>query len=833
MKTLILNHKQVVLILVTVLLLTLGASAISYGQVCNVGDILSPGESCIDGGTGDTFSVLANGRGNYLFITSGAGITVQGNVNGKNRNFVATNRGDGTWLIESVTPGNTPPPAQQPDLVVEQPTVSESTVAPGQTFMLSATVKNEGAGSAAATTLRYYRSTNTTISTSDTEVGTDSVNALGSNRSSAESISLTAPTSPGTYYYGACVAAVANESVSDNNCSAAVKIIVQQSAAQGPDLVIESVEAQPATVDPGERFRLYGTLRNNGTEASAATTVRYYRSTDNIISTTDTQLGTGRRNALAANASIRRFLNVTAPTTPGTYYYGVCVDSVPNESDTANNCTAVSITVRGAPVVSTPSHPFIYWTDAGTEKIQRANLDGSNVQDLVTTGLENPVGIALDVAGGKMYWTDSGTDKIQRANLDGSNIEALVTTGLEIPIGIALDVAGGKMYWTDAGTEKIQRANLDGSNVEALVTTGLEQPEGIALDVVDGKMYWTDWNTDKIQRANLDGSNVEDLVTGRAPTGIALDVAGGKMYWTDFAENKIQRANLDGSNVQDLVTTGLENPIGIALDVAGGKMYWTDRGEIGQNAQWGKEKIQRANLDGSNVEDLVTHFQDGLRLLTHIAVGISSQPLSPIAREDVNGDGVVDVQDIVYVAQRYGRTGESRADVNKDGVVNIDDLIVVAAVVDSTPAAPAARSRIPKDLTAGTVDQWLTEAKLTGKKTPTYQRGILTLEELLAVLTPKETTLLANYPNPFNPETWIPYHLATDSDVLLSIYDINGALVRELDLGHQRAGYYTDRTRAAYWDGRNKFGEQVASGVYFYQLRAGDYLQMRKMVILK
>ena len=154
-------------------------------------------------------------------------------------------------------------------------------------------------------------------------------------------------------------------------------------------------------------------------------------------------------------------------------------------------------------------------------------------------------------------------------------------------------------------------------------------------------------------------------------------------------------------------------------------------------------------------------------------------------------------------------------------------------MVDSAPAAPSIRSQLPKDLTAATVEGWLTEAKLTGKKTPHYQRGILVLEQLLAALVPKETALLANYPNPFNPETWIPYHLANDTDVSLFIYDINGALVRELDLGHQRAGYYTDRSRAAYWDGRNGLGEGVASGVYFYQFRAGDYLQMRKMVILK
>ena len=98
---------------------------------------------------------------------------------------------------------------------------------------------------------------------------------------------------------------------------------------------------------------------------------------------------------------------------------------------------------------------------------------------------------------------------------------------------------------------------------------------------------------------------------------------------------------------------------------------------------------------------------------------------------------------------------------------------------------------------------------------------------------PDTTELLPNYPNPFNPETWIPYHLAHAADVTLTIYDTQGVLVRQLDLGYQQAGYYTDRTRAAYWDGRNRLGESVASGVYFYQLQAGEFSATRKLVILK
>ena len=103
---------------------------------------------------------------------------------------------------------------------------------------------------------------------------------------------------------------------------------------------------------------------------------------------------------------------------------------------------------------------------------------------------------------------------------------------------------------------------------------------------------------------------------------------------------------------------------------------------------------------------------------------------------------------------------------------------------------------------------------------------------VIAVL-PDNTQLLANYPNPFNPETWIPYQLATSSDVQITIYDMKGSVVRNLELGHQSAGFYTGRSRAVYWDGRNGLGEQVASGVYFYQLRTNEISPIRRMVILK
>ena len=200
---------------------------------------------------------------------------------------------------------------------------------------------------------------------------------------------------------------------------------------------------------------------------------------------------------------------------------------------------------------------------------------------------------------------------------------------------------------------------------------------------------------------------------------------------------------------------------------------------------------------------------------------------------DVNHDGVLNIQDLTFVAGRFGHTGQNDADFNGDGVVNIGDLVLVAGAFGNTAAAPSLHSQALTMLTVTDVQAWLTQAQALYLTDATSQRGIIFLEQLLAVVTPKETVLLANYPNPFNPETWIPYHLGYDAGVSLAIYDTKGVLVRQLDLGHQPAGYYTNRTKAAYWNGCNESGEPVASGVYFYQLRAGGYTATRRMVILK
>ena len=228
-------------------------------------------------------------------------------------------------------------PPRRPDLAVAA-TLSESAVEPEESFRLAARVSNQGRGDAPATMLRYYRSSDASISTSDAEEGTDAVGALAAGADGAGSLTLNAPTTPGTYYYGACADAVAEETNTANNCSAAVALTVREPP-PGPDLVVTATLSD-AVVDPGETFSLETAVGNRGGAASVATTLRYYRSSDASISTSDAEVGTDAVGALAAGADGAGSLTLNAPTTPGTYYYGACADAVADESDTSNNCSS-------------------------------------------------------------------------------------------------------------------------------------------------------------------------------------------------------------------------------------------------------------------------------------------------------------------------------------------------------------------------------------------------------------------------------------------------------------------------------------------------------------
>jgi hypothetical protein len=210
---------------------------------------------------------------------------------------------------------------------------------------------------------------------------------------------------------------------------------------------------------------------------------------------------------------------------------------------------------------------------------------------------------------------------------------------------------------------------------------------------------------------------------------------------------------------------------------------------------------------------------------------------------DMDKDDDVDIDDVRLVVNALGESGNSitnsRTDVDKDDDVDIDDLIAVINNFDDAAAPPSAdiftglSPDALKALDPILLTETLDAVRLESDGSLKYLQAIVLLEHLLAEMRPDETQLLANYPNPFNPETWIPYHLAKSSDVRITIYDVRGSVVRRLELGHQREGYYTNRSRAAYWDGRNAVGERVASGIYFYQFQADNRSLLGKMLILK
>ncbi len=199
---------------------------------------------------------------------------------------------------------------------------------------------------------------------------------------------------------------------------------------------------------------------------------------------------------------------------------------------------------------------------------------------------------------------------------------------------------------------------------------------------------------------------------------------------------------------------------------------------------------------------------------------------------DVNRDGVVNILDLIRVARQLGQrvSPDSPVDVNGDGVVNIFDLTLVAQGIGGAAAPGVATGRVD----AAMIEAWIAEARLADDGSIAFRQGIQNLENLLAsLIIPQETALHPNYPNPFNPETWIPYQLAAPSEVALTIYDMHGGVVRRLEVGHQSPGMYQSRNRALYWDGRNQDGEPVASGLYFYTLRAGEFTATRRMLIRK
>ena len=299
----------------------------------------------------------------------------------------------------------------------------------------------------------------------------------------------------------------------------------------------------------------------------------------------------------------------------------------------------------------------------------------------------------------------------------------------------------------------------------------------------------------------------------------ALDVSEGDFLKTDGGTTFFQSGHIDNAAgkitglIAGRISEGGVSGSGSVLQV---RFKAKSEGE--------SELALRNFLFGSNTEESIPAGPLEIRITVE----------ERLLTGDVNRDGVVNILDLIRVARQLGKRvpSDSPVDINGDGVVNIFDLTLVAqGIGKSTAAAPAvATGRVD----AATIEAWITLARLEDDGSIAFRQGIQNLQNLLAsLIIPQATALLANYPNPFNPETWIPYQLATPAEVMLTIYDMTGSTVRHLEVGHRAAGVYQNRSRVAYWDGRNGRGESVASGLYFYTLKADEFTATRKMLIRK
>ena len=494
----------------------------------------------------------------------------------------------------------------------------------------------------------------------------------------------------------------------------------------------------------------------------------------------------------------------------------VSVEEAPEAADPVISSTRIEPKV----LVAAANRPPMLWVDSGAIY----TLVGTDVQRFAPS-VENAMNIAVDAGNGKVYWTEktggsSGT--INSANLDGTSVTEL-TSILSVPMGIAVDATGSKLYWTNS-RGRIQSANLDGSGIQNVVQD-LSGPTDIVVS--NGFIYWTEGGN-SVRRVNMSGQKItQDIAANLGSVG-GLAVGGGKVYWTEMTAEgggTINSANLDGTGATELASI-LAVPMGISVDTAGRKVYWTNA----------RGRVQRANLNGSGITNVV----DGLGspgdivLSNDIAAPMMTTPMTVShAKYDVNGDGKVDNTDAGLVIDALG-TSNAAYDVNGDGAVNFLDVVLVFDNRDDNVAG--APTIVGMKLSAVQIDIIQEQIELliaTNDRSPAAMRTLVYLQQLLVTARPEKTQLFANYPNPFNPETWIPYELATDTHVTITIYNTQGVVIRTLQFGHQSAGYYTGRDRAAYWDGRNALGEQVASGLYFYQLETDTMSSLRKMVILK
>ena len=805
----------------------------------------------------------------------------------------------GTVPTQKLTDNKSSPLLDVPsysDLVIKSIHVDRATLNPCETFQIEIRVWNQGKAAASATKLRYYLSADETISPEDTEVASDRVDSLygkgatASRRRADMSETFTAPDTPGIYYYGVCVDAVAGEADTRNNCSQAIAITVEPEETEpivrpeDPDLLIRWARVDASTIQLGGGVRLHITLENRGKRAAPATMIRYYRSLDATISPEeDTEIRAVPVGGLRAGKRYTTWALLPSATSLGVYYFGACLDGVASEFDTSNNCSdAFEITivrqgsgkdvlvpsgtistqaleVGGSPVVLGVSGNFVgqverYTASSSNTSVLKVSMSGSEVT--LTAVSEGWSVVTIEASRGDLTARQTFSASVGEAGAPEPTVPITLRPDFSVTPGSNTDdttdpeppVTPDPVISPPIDTSP--EVSIPDANLRAAVRSALGLTEGDTLTQqkmmrlttlnatskqisdLTGLAYATNlWKVDLQSNQISDLSPVKDL-TRLTVLHLQRNQISDITSLTDLTNLTDLRLQVNQisditalqnlTNLKDLHVwenqisdlTPLQNLTSLKSLVLSHNQISDLTPLQNMPALWNlnlssnqiSDVLPLQNLStltilflGTNQISDLTPLQNlsSVQILTLYTNKISN--VTPLANLNTLNHLQLESNKISDVSPLENLTALTRLSLEGNPIVDLTPLQRLKA---NNPSV-----NIDIDINAG-----------QAPSTPVL---------------PDETLLLSNYPNPFNPETWIPYQLAESTDVTVTIYDVRGVVVRRLALGHQPTGFYRGRGRAAHWDGRNALGEKVATGLYFYTLTAGDFTATQKMLIRK
>ena len=767
-------------------------------------------------------------------------------------------------------------------------------LAPDKEFTLEATIENTDEIAAAAT-LQFYgpvkfirttfhatSGTLPSIDFTDKTLG-EAIN-IGADGSFKKT--TTAPGTPGTYAYKACIQRTDSAGGTDEICSDVFTVTVAL-----PDLQFTKIWAEPATVAPGKKFKLYATVSNPGSNSNRTTLWWSGPSEDDPTVRKELQ-GTRIPSLPLSDGKtfVTESITVTAPERPGEYRYNPTIDKVDNEEKTTNNyANFVTVTV-GVPNLVIEAVMISFLGDETNTKEDPIFINPKEDPIFVHPGAAFDLHVAFknfgtptsDETEVRYYRSDnaiiSETDTLigtseksgQAVTLPGNDRVDRVLRDLRFP-----NTPG--IYYYGVCIDKIEGETYTPNNCKAIkvivVGTRLKIPDGLISDVGYSKN-----NTYFVLNPKFAKLSGRDDTHHYIPHKCTITLYIGDIQ---YAMLTLEPPPSIGEQVQDL-----GKKVGEVLAVAvSGKVKLASATReflvksIGPAVSLTDLRFRVSDIEDPNNHPQVsmayypnTDFHRGKTIEGDVPILfiIQNQRLSSLRFEveqhyyeegnwvPTNVDFRAPVKDYgnSFLGKSYGIVvnfisgvtnviweklsefvnsinnlfvGDPNLTVKYKGEWNLEETFR-----EENPDLPAAPNAQPMFLADYPPFQRLSpEAQaylLQLLETPNFGQTIMTPE---AWQIPEKTTLLSNYPNPFNPETWVPYQLAQPADVSISIYAVNGKLVRTLGLGHQAAGTYQSRSRAAHWDGKNESGESVASGIYFYKFTAGDFSATRKMLIRK